>query len=321
MSVVITNLIILLLSGFFLVLGADVAIKSISSFAKKLGASEYFIGFVVVALGTSTPELITAITGSLEAVKTFNSAFSNVVVGNLIGANILDVTVVLGIMALFATKLKIEGEVIGKTLFQIMALVSLPIILGFDGMLSRIDALILILAFLLYIRNLWKKEASIGKLEKDVPLRRLIKDMLLFLISVPIIIISAKYFVASAVSVAYYLNIPAFLVGLTLVSIGTTLPELSVETRSVLRGHKDIGFGDILGSVVVNITLVLGLAALISPIKINLALYSTSAMFMITSVFIAILFIDKKVITWKEGLGLLLIYITFLMSQGILSIA
>ncbi len=314
---VLVNVIILFISALTLVFGADLTIRAISGLAKKLGASEYLVGFIVVALGTSTPELITAVVGSLTARAKLMTGFGTLVLGNLIGANILDVTIVLGFMALVGKKLRVEGELLNKTLFQVLLIVVAPVILGLDGVISRIDGVVLILLFFWFINDLWKKESSINKLEKHVRFRSIVGDVVLFLIAIPIIIFSAKFLVNSAVIVAYQLKIPSFLIGLTLVSIGTTLPELTLETRSVLKGHKDIGFGDLLGSVVANITLILGIASLINPINFMVSSFAISAMFMITSVFIAILFIDKKSITWREGLGLILLYITFLISEGV----
>ncbi len=315
----IINLLIIFASAGALIFGADIAIKAVSRFAKKLGASEYLIGFIIVALGTSTPELVTAITASVAGLHSLTKSFGELVLGNLIGANLLDATVVLGIMAIIARRLKIKGEVISKTLFYVMVMVTLPILLGVDGKLSRIDGIILIIAFLFYIKNLWNKEASLGKLEKDVPLKKLIGDMTLFLAAIPIIILSAKFFVSSAVKLSLILKIPSFIIGLTLASIGTTLPELSVETKSALTGHKNIGFGDILGSVVINITLILGIASIINPLLFDVASFATSAMFMVTAVYLAVIFIDKKEVTWKEGIGLLLFYLTFFISEGVIN--
>ncbi len=320
MNIWLMNLIVLFLSAMGLIFSADLAIKAVSRFAKKLGASEYLVGFVIVALGTSTPELVTALTASIAGLHSITNSFGELILGNLIGANLLDVTIVLGVMAIIAKELKIKEGLLSKTAFFTMIIVTLPLVLGVDGRLSRIDGIILIISFLFYLRTLWKKEVTLGRLEKKVPFRKLIRDLILFLISIPIIIFSAKFFVSSAVGLAHTLNIPSFIIGLTLASIGTTLPELSVETRSALSGHNNIGFGDILGSVAVNITLILGIAALINPIRVNISSFATSAMFMVTSVYIAILFIDKKKITWKEGIGLLMIYSTFLISEGIISL-
>ena len=314
------NLIILFASAASLIFGAELAIKAMARFARKLGASEYLIGFIIVALGTSTPELVTAITASIAGLHAVTNSFGELILGNLIGANLLDVTLVLGIMAIVAKELKVEEGLLSKTSFFIMLIVTLPLLLGLDGYLSRIDGTIIILVFLAYLRVLWQKEKSLGKLKKDVPIKKLFLDMTLFLTAIPIIILSARFFVKSAVTLAGLMNIPSFIIGLTLASIGTTLPELSVETKSALSGHKNIGLGDILGSVAVNISLILGIAILINPIKVDVSSFATSAMFMVTSVYIAILFINKRKVSWREGIGLLMIYLTFLISEGIISL-
>jgi len=319
MQEILFEFLILFLSGSSLVFGADLVIKAVSSFAKKLGASEYFIGFMVVAIGTSAPELVNALISSITALKTsnllFKNSLGNIVVGNIIGANILDSLLVFGIMAFVAKKLFVEEEVINKSTFLMLILIILPLILTLDGFLSNVDGLILIFAFLFYVKDLWDKEASLGKLEKDVPLKKLVHEFLVFGLGIPIVIISSKYFIISAVKIADFLRIPSFIIGLTLVSFGTTLPELSVGILSSLKGHKNIGFGNILGSVIFNILFILGISALINPISVEINSFLISFMFMICGVYIAILFLDKKTITWREGLGLLVLYLTFLIVQ------
>ncbi|MEM2121185.1 MAG: sodium:calcium antiporter [Candidatus Woesearchaeota archaeon] len=319
MKEILIEFLILFLSGVALVFGADLVIKAVTSFAKKLGASEYFVGFMVVAIGTSAPELINALVASLSALRIndlfFKNSLGNIVLGNLIGANILDSLFVFGIMAFVAKKLFVEDEVINRSTFLMLILIVLPLILSLDGYLSKFDGLILIFAFLFYVKDLWDKEVSLGKLEKDVSLRKLVHEFLIFGIGIPILIISSKYFVISAVKIADFLNIPAFIIGLTIVSLGTTLPELSVGIISSYKGHKNIGFGNILGSVMFNILFILGVASLINPISVDINSFLVSFMFMICGVYIAILFLDKKTITWREGLGLLVLYITFLVVQ------
>jgi cation:H+ antiporter len=319
MQEMLLEFLILFLSSCSLVFGADLIIKAVSSFAKKLGASEYFIGFLVVAIGTSAPELINALTASLTALKTsdlfFKDSLGNIILGNMIGANILDSLLVFGVMAFVAKKLFVEEEVINRSTFLMLILIVLPLILSLDGFLSKVDGLILIFAFLFYVKDLWDKEASLGKLEKDVPLRKIVHEFLVFGLGIPIVIISSKYFVVSAVKIADFLRIPSFIIGLTLVSFGTTLPELSVGIMSSFKGHKNIGLGNILGRVIFNLIFILGIAALINPISIEINGFLISFMFMICGVYIAILFLDKKTINWREGLGLLVLYLTFLIVQ------
>ena len=124
--------------------------------------------------------------------------------------------------------------------------------------------------------------------------------------------------VMSAIEISIALDIEAYIIGLIIIAIGTTTPELTVGIRSILRGLKDIGFGDIMGSVICNSSLVLGIAVIIKPISIassSFGAFISGAAFMITAVFISLLFLNKGEISWREGIGLLLVYGTFLITQ------
>jgi len=301
---------VIIISLGFLIKSADVAVGAISRYAKRVGISDYLIGLLIVAVGTSLPELSTAITGSF-------SGFGNLILGDVIGANIIDVTVVLGLMAIVGRKIKITSRILGNTMFVTMSMVILPFLLGFDGEFSRFDGIVLITAFVLYIIRLWNKEGKMGKIKKDVPLKLIYRDMISFIIAVPILLLSANFLIANSIKVAYAFNVPPILIGLTLIAIGTTAPEITVEIRSVLKGCKDVGFGDLLGSVVVNSSLVLGIAALIRPFTYEVTVFIPAITFMVTAVFIGLLFLKQKEITWHEGIGLMLLYVTFLVSQGI----
>lgn len=304
------TVIITIVSFVVLVKSADVAVSAISRYAGKVGISEYLIGFLIVSLGTSLPELSTAITSSF-------SGQGELLLGDVVGANIIDITVVLGLMAIIAKELKIESRMLGKTIFLTMGVVILPFLLGFDGGFSRFDGVLLILSFVFYMFRLWDREGNLGDIKKDVPFKDIYKDMIIFVVSVPLLLLSANFLVASSIKIAYAFNVPLLLIGITLVAIGTTAPELAVEIRSIIKGCKGIAFGDLLGSVVVNSSLVLGLAAVINPITFNISIFVPAITFMVTAVFIGLLFMKQSEITWHEGLGLLLIYVTFLISQGI----
>jgi len=310
MSLVV-NIIFGLLSIVLISISARNAITSISNYAKNTGISNYLIGFLVVSIGTTLPELSTAIVGSL-------AGQSKILLGNLIGANILDITVILGITAIVGKKITIHGKSLQKTVLTILLLVILPLVLGLDGKFSRFDGIILLGAFGGYVYRLLRKEKTFGKIKTQVPFKKLWKDMLIFLASLIALLLSARWLLISSLHIANELNVPLFAMGLFFVAIGTTIPELTVSIRSVMKGLPSIAFGDLLGAVVANSTLVLGLAAVIHPIVFDRGSFVAAAMFMITSVFIGLLFLNKKEITWKEGIGLILVYATFVVTQGFL---
>lgn len=308
-----TNIFMLIASIIVIVKSADLIIKATSNLAKEFGITEYFLGFVIVAFGTSLPELGAAIFGSIKGE-------SELIIGNLIGASIIDATIVLGIMAIVGKKIMIEGKMFktfDKTLFMTLGMVIIPVILGFDGTFSRIDGGILLLAFSFYLFMLIEREETFRH-HKKILIKDLIKDTVMLLISFPLLFLSAKFLVESSVEFADYLGIPTFIIGLSVLAVGTTTPELTIGIRSVLKGLKNIGFGEIIGSIIANICFILGLACLINPIFIEKEVFIPSALFLVTSTFVALLFLQKEVVTWKEGLALVFIYLTFLISVIIL---
>jgi len=310
MTPLISNILIAVLSLILIMFSASYIIAAVSDYAKKLGISNYLIGFLVVSIGTSIPELSTAVVASMKGAGAL-------VLGDVLGANIIDVTIVLGITAIIGKKLFIHGKILNKTVLSVLFVSVVPLALGLDGKLSRFDGIILIAAFFLYMFDLLKKEGQMGKIKKDVKWDTIWKDMVIITISLITLLISANMLVNSAMFFGTMFGVSPLLLGLVVIAIGTTIPELTVEIQSVLKGVSGIAFGDILGSVVCNSSLVLGLAALISPIyisKLSFGIFRDSAMFMITSVFIALLFIRKKQITWIEGVGLLMLYATFLVT-------
>ncbi|MBN2422117.1 sodium:calcium antiporter [Candidatus Woesearchaeota archaeon] len=290
---------------------ASYIITAVSHYAKKTGLSDYLIGFLVVSIGTSLPELTTAFMASF-------SGDNRLVIGDVIGANIIDVTLVLGLTSIIGKRIKIHGKVLDKTVFTVLLMSILPLLFGIDGKINRLEGIALILAFFAYIFALLKKEGHFGHIKKQILWKDIWQDMLIVAGCLVALLLSTRWLIISAQKISSIWGISPYFVGLVLMAIGTTIPELTVEISSVLKGSTGIAFGDILGSVVCNSSLVLGLGAVIKPIVFNNRPFISNGLFMVTSVFIAIIFIKKKEITWEEGLGLLLLYITFLLSTEII---
>lgn len=303
-------LIIAILSLFVILKSASYAITAIANYARATGISDYVIGFLVISIGTSLPELTTAITSSW--IKQ-----SGLILGNIIGANIIDVSLILGLMAVIAKKINVKGEIIRETIPTIIIMVLLPIILGFDGTLSRIDGIILLIAYSIYITLLIKKEGQIGHVKKQVKFKTIILDMTIFVIALIALLLSVRWLVFSSVLISNILHIPIFIFGLLFVAICTTTPELTVGIKSILKGRANLGFGDILGAVVTNLSLVLGVASLINPIIIDRFNFLTASSFMVFGIFFTVYLIKKKEVNWKHGIAALLIYIIFILFEVI----
>ena len=222
---------------------SDLALYGISNYARKLGLSHYLIGFIVVSIGTSLPELVAAITGAIQKQTTL-------IMGTIIGSNISDLTLILGALVVVGKTVKLEQPIVGKTFFRTVLLVVLPLILIADGKLSRLDGFILIGGFIAYIASLWIKEGKLGKMKKSVKLKHIWRDGVIFVGCIIALLLGARWLILSASRIAEIAGISPYVIGLTLVALGTSLPELTVEIRSVLKGMTSLAFGDLIGSII-----------------------------------------------------------------------
>ena len=182
---------------------------------------------------------------------------------------------------------------------------------------SRLDGIILICTFLVYIAYMFKRRKGYPLVLKESGTRwEVIGHTLLIPISLAALFYSAGFVVESGSELALSLALPPIFVGLFFIALGTSLPELVFECKSVLAGHSGLALGDLIGSVIVNSTIVLGIAAIITPITGNIFLFMTSSFFMIVVCFMfAVMLETEGKISWKEGVILLMMYVLFLMVE------
>jgi len=292
-----------------LVKSADLLVRALTKVASYLKFSEFIIGFMVVAVATSLPELFVGITSALAKTPAL-------ALGNIIGANILDMTLVIGITALLGRGLKIESITVRTDTIYMFIITLLPLLLMADNEISRADGFLLILVFALYVMNLLRQETRFHDKLDGVTKKEATKHSIYALIFLILLMFSARYTVKYALLITQDLDVPPILVGLIILSLGTTLPELTFETRAVLKKHGSMALGDLLGSVIINSSLVLGVTAIIYPIHANFMLFVTSCVFMIVISFIFMTFIEsERYLSWQEGLALLMLYILFVIVE------
>ena len=169
--------------------------------------------------------------------------------------------------------------------------------------------------FAAYVASLWIKEGKMGKMTKDVKLKHLWRDGLIFVGCIIALLIGARLLIYSASQIAAIVGISPYIVGLTIIALGTSLPEVMVEVKSILKGISSLAFGDLIGSIVANSTLVLGIVALISPIEIDPWTIGLASAFMMGTVLLSLYFMTKKTITWRHGILLVSIYAVFFILQ------
>ena len=320
---IVINLVLFILACIVLVQSNSFLVKSLAKISYFLKLNEFTIGFIIMSLATSLPELFVGIMSALSGTPAF-------AIGNVIGSNILDLTLVIGIAALLAKNINIESKIIRKDMIYMLLIAVLPVILLMDhhfwwklGLfpnmipgLSRLDGIILISAFVYYIFTLVQQEAQFSKIVDKTSRKEAIKFMLLFLVSITLLLISAHFVVDYAKLLSIDLAISPLLMGLFIISLGTSLPELMFETKAVLSQHQSMAIGDLVGSVITNSALVLGVTAIIAPIAVNSVIYLTSTLFMLFAAFIFFTFAESgEKITWTEGIALLFLYVLFIIIE------
>lgn len=302
------NILYFTLSCLVLIVSGSYLVKSLSKVASFLRVSEYLISFILMAFATSLPELAVGISSAI-------AKNSNLSLGIVIGSNIVDITLVIGIAIVFARGITIKPLSVKRDTIYMFFISILPVILFLIGnKLSRIDGTILLLVFILYSYKLIKgRKKYAKKLENNIERYDVILNTFIFIISIVILFLSSKYVVEYATAISIELFLPLIIVGLFLVAIGTSLPELVFELASVTKGHSEFALGNIIGSVVVNSTLVLGVTALIWPIEANFLFFLISAVFMIlvNLIFLTFVYSSNK-LDWREGVSLIFLYVFFL---------
>ncbi len=292
-----------------LVISAELLAKALLRIAQYYRLSEFVIGFMVIAFATTIPELFIGITSALNQ----NSALA---LGNVIGANIIDLTLVIGIVTILRGGIKIETKAVRTDTLYMFFIVMLPLILMLDQKICRLDGCILLIAFLLYVLRLITQEKRFKEKMERVPKKEFILDIMISCISIVFLFFSSGLVVEYASELAMELVVPPILIGLFFISFGTTLPELMFEAKSILTRHRYMALGDLIGNVVAKSTLVLGITAIIYPIEANFILFLTSSFFMLIVAFLFTTFIDvEKHILVQEGIALIILYILFIIVE------
>ncbi|MBN1502715.1 sodium:calcium antiporter [Candidatus Woesearchaeota archaeon] len=316
------NLGIFVVACIVLVKSSGSLVRSLIKISSFLRLNEFTIGFIIMAISTSLPEMFVGIMSAINNVSSFS-------LGNVIGSNILDLTIVVGIVAVLAKGIRIKSKIIKKDLAYMMFFIFLPILLMVDAKLWRLfgftnatigltrpDGVILLLAFIIYLWSLVKQEKLFRKSIDHTPKREIFKYIFFFILSISLLFVSSDYVVKYAELLSLDLNVPPILIGLFLISFGTSLPELMFETKAVLSRHEEMAVGDLIGSVITNSTLVLGVTAIITPITGNLLVFFSSTIFLVLIAFIFITFAESDHgLSWKEGMSLILLYIFFIVIE------
>jgi cation:H+ antiporter len=295
--------------------------RAINGISKSVHISEFVTAFFLVAFATSIPELFVGISSAIQGV-------SGLSLGNVMGANFVNLTLVVGLSAIFAGSLSGDGRISSRNFWLIFLLSMLPVFLATDGIISRGDATILLGAFVLYILKIFRdgqyfhRELGEG-LEDNLSLfSRVFKYLGQFIFGILLLLLSSFLLIwASKAMVQEYFKNGLLAFGVLYIAIGTALPELVFGIRSSLAGQPQAMFGNAIGSVAFNATAVIGLVALINPIKVDI----DSQNFLVIAAFLFFAFTlfhlfvyTRHAMSRKEGIILVLLYIAFFSSMIVL---
>lgn len=286
--------------------------------AEITGFGKTAVGFFLISLSTSLPELTVAIfsTATEEAV--------GVALGNILGSNIVNICLVFGLCILYAALKNlacidflplITREDIKTLQFGLFSASLIPLVLIYLGYVSRVIGLVLILLFiyntakLIQNRENIKEEGALGEEKKKLP-----RYTTLLLIGVMGVVTSSYFIVDAATFIALNIGIPKIVIGSTIIALGTSLPELATSIQATKNNNIHIALANIIGSCFLNITLVLGVTLLATNFTINIGAYTNVAIFSLIANLFLWYFMNGDRICWKEGAILVFLYIVFLFS-------
>ena len=307
--------ILLLLVGFLiLILGADKLVDGGSSLAAKLGIPNIVIGMTIVAFGSSSPELVVNVIAALEG-------SSEMVLGNVIGSNIFNVVAILVISALIFPLTVKSSTTWLEIPMSLLAAVGVLILAGdvfldgtLENVISRSEGLVLLLFFSIFlVYNLSVAKKSQGDDHTDTPSYSNLKSILFILLGLGGLILGGRLIVDSAVAIAEVIGLSERIIGLTVVSVGTSLPELATSIVAVRKRNVDIAIGNVVGSNIFNIFLILGVSTVVTPVVVAENAFFDLFVNILAS-FLLFLFVftgkGRKVDRW-EGLIFVLIYVAY----------
>lgn len=334
------NLILFFLGLFFLIKGSGMFVKSAASIAHRLKVPEFIIGLTLIALGTSLPELVSSIVASVNLQ-------TGLIIGTIIGANIANLSLIIGLSSLIHP-IRIKESILRRDGYMLFFVILLLGVVSFDKTITRTEGIVFLLIFLAYnmflVESIKKVKGNynfqeftkyffrfgyLSSIKEGVFLRidhhnhknkkkvknfkkNIIRNSIFLIIGGLLIYFGAKFVVYNAVEFAHYFNASIFIVGV-LMSIGTTLPEMSVSISSSKKGLGNIAAGNSLGSCITNILLVIGLSALINPITfISKTIYYSFGFLFLLNIIVLIYIRTGYQIRRLEGLSLIFIYLLFL---------
>ena len=294
--------VLLIAIGFVLLyVGGELLVRGAESIALRFGMSPLLVGLTVVALGTSSPELFVSVNAALDGL-------SDVALGNAVGSNICNIALVLGIGALLRP-IKVEAQLMRLDGPILIVCSTLLIVLLLDGVLSKTEGILLTAAIIFYICfSIYeaRKDKAVLDVEFADTMHQsqpsLWLSVLLIVVGLAMLKFGSQYFIEGAVIVARNFGIDEALIGLTLIALGTSLPELAATVVASIKGRGDIAIGNAIGSSIFNILGILGVTAIITPIsRGDVSWVDLGVMISLAVLLLPMLFTKRLLSRWEGG--------------------
>jgi len=294
-----------------LIWGAELLIAQSEKIALRFDISEYVIGATLIALGTSLPEMAASIAASANLK-------AEIALSNVIGSNILNITLVLASVFLIAKKIEPERDFFAKDSSWALFPILIFLVMAYTNSFDRIDGLLLIsmmLAYLLFLKNSARELLAIEGDEIEEIQKSPFswsRTASLLILGFILVIGGAEFTVESASNIARELGVSEWIIGIVMVSMGTSMPELIVSIVAAGKGKADMAIGNIIGSNMTNITVVLGAAALVNPISLDMRPYIFDISVMIAATLMLVFITANRMYSKPAGISLLVLLFIFL---------
>ncbi len=301
--------ILMIIAGVVLVLwGADRLTDGAVALAERMQIPQIVIGLTIVALGTSAPEFCVSLVSALKGT-------ADLAVGNVVGSNIFNAMLIVGVAAMVAPMTILPSTIRKDVPVALLASVALTVMVLMDGDLSRVDAALLFVGFLAFMWVTLRGAKGSHAIEQEQAAPRgysVLKSVGLLVLGLACLVVGSNIFVDGATSVAQTLGVSEAVIGLTIVAGGTSLPELATSVVAARKGNSGIAIGNVLGSNVLNILLILGAAGLICPMQVQGITLVDFAMMTISVLLLWLFSYTKLTVARWEGAVLTAIFLGYM---------
>ncbi|MEM9221864.1 MAG: calcium/sodium antiporter [Pseudomonadota bacterium] len=302
-----------IVGGFVgLLIGGELLVRGASAIAVRLGISPLVVGVVIVGFGTSAPELVTCLRAALAGAP-------GIAIGNIVGSNIANILLILGAAALMRPFITSRAAVIRDGSIVIVSAVAFAIAAWTGTITHWMGAIFVtgLVAYLIYTIRADRRQSAQSEDVPETPTTSLPISILLVLAGMGLVMAGADYLVEGAVETARLFDVSEEVIGLTMVAVGTSLPELATSIVAAIKKHSEIALGNVLGSNVYNTIGIGGITALVAPIPVSepMRMFDIPVMLIISVILIVVVATGRRVTRW-EGAALLSVYVAYIAMQA-----